>query len=147
MRVYLPKILSTLRQFENRPGSTDVAAVVQPVSGPTKDDNGAGTEHSEDFTSVLWSGERYSFSKGQQADAVRELWLAWEQHTPTLSEKTIGELIGSSDDNFQLAKIFRRRKKTGGYDRHPAWGTMIQRAHKGVYQLVPPQADDKDQES
>jgi hypothetical protein len=94
--------------------------------------------HSEDFTSVIWFGTPFTFSKGMQAESVRHLWEAWAKKTPTLSEKTIGDLIGSSADGFQLAKVFRTKKQTRGHTVHPAWGTMIQRAGKGIYQLVPP---------
>jgi hypothetical protein len=79
----------------------------------------------------------YHFTKGLQAEAVRVLWGAWENGTPSLSEKTIGDLAGSSAEGFQLSKVFRQKKGLG-YVSHPAWGTMIQRASKGTYQLVPP---------
>jgi len=92
--------------------------------------------HSKDFTSFTWCGTNFQFSKGQQAEAVRVLFEAWEKGTPTLSEKTIGEEIGSSSNNFQLAKVFREKRKDGGYVSHPAWGTMIKRSRKGIYQFV-----------
>jgi hypothetical protein len=94
--------------------------------------------HSEDFTSVNWYGTDYRFTKGLQAESVRALWEAWENKTPTLSQETIGKRAGSSASSFQLAKVFRRKKKRGGYSPHPAWGTMIQPGAKGTYQLIRP---------
>jgi hypothetical protein len=102
---------------------------------------------SEDFTSVIWFGTPFTFSKGMQAESVRLLWEAWAKKTPTLSEKTIGDKIGSSADGFQLAKVFRTKKQTRGHTVHPAWGTMIQRAGKGIYQLLPPDKTHSNQES
>lgn len=82
--------------------------------------------HSTDFTSVIWFGRPFEFEKGQQAKSVGLLWAEWEKGPLTLSEKTIGEKIGSSNGQFRLAHVFRG---------HPAWGTMIQRKRKGVYAL------------
>ena len=96
--------------------------------------------HSEDFTSVVWFGTRYPFSKGNQARAVRLLWKAWESDGHSLMQETIGEAIESSADRFELAKTFRARKLGGGYKPHPAWGTMIQQDSKGSYRLVPPES-------
>ena len=86
----------------------------------------AAATHSEDFTSVVWFKTPFKFAKGLQAESVRVLWEAWENKTPTLSEKTIGDKVGSSAVCFQLAKVFRTKKKGGGHITHPAWGTMIQ---------------------
>ena len=82
--------------------------------------------HSEDFTSCVWKGVPYQFNKTQAA-CIDKLWKAWEAGTPTLSQLTIGNRIGSSDDNFRLNKVFRD---------HPAWGVMIKPAGKGIYQLA-----------
>ena len=88
--------------------------------------------------SVTWEGKSYLFAKGQQANAVAELWKAWEDGTPTLSEKTIAELIGAEDVHFKLSKVFRKRvrvKKLMKYAPHPAWKTVITTAGKGVFRL------------
>jgi len=98
--------------------------------------------HSEDFTSVDWFGTRHTFSKGNQAEAVRVLWEAWKQGGHSLSQETIGERIKSSADRFELRKTFRQRKAKGdGYGLHPAWGTMIQQDGKGCFRLVRPKSD------
>ncbi len=96
--------------------------------------------HSSDFTSVDWFGTQYTFSKGNQAQSVKVLWEAWERGNHSLSQETIGELMGSSSERFELRTTFRRRRKGGGYVMHAAWGTMIQRAEKGCYRLVPPES-------
>jgi hypothetical protein len=93
-------------------------------------------KHSSDFVSVVWDGEPYTFSRGQQAESIRLLWQAWENQTPVLAEKDIAIEIDAENNNFQLAKVFRRKKSGGGYKFHPAWRTMIQSAGKGTFQLV-----------
>jgi len=87
------------------------------------------TRHSEDFTSVNWFGTSYVFKRGQQAESIRCLWAEYERGELTLSEKTIGERVGSSSDRFRLAHVFRK---------HPAWGRMIKMAEPGVFRLAPP---------
>jgi hypothetical protein len=93
-------------------------------------------KHSPDFTSVVWEGQSYTFTRGQQAECIRLLWQAWENNTPVLAEKDIGSTIEAENNNFQLSKVFRKKKKGGGYEHHPAWGTMIQKANKGSFQLA-----------
>lgn len=97
------------------------------------------TDHSKDFTSVIWFGTKYGFNK-TQAKCIEILWKEWEKGKLSLSEKTIGEGIGSSDENYKLRNTFRtkKRNKTGGYITHPAWGTMIVPADtgKGIFKLL-----------
>ena len=95
----------------------------------TEDDN----QHSDDFLSVKWYGQSYTFNK-TQAQCIKVLWEEWEKGCPTISEKTIGDNIGSSCDNYRLVSTFR---SNGNY--HPAWNTMIQ-GGRGKYRLdKPPQ--------
>jgi hypothetical protein len=89
--------------------------------------------HSDDFTSVNWFGTVYHFNT-TQADCIRLLWAEWERGGFGLSEMTIGDKIGSVSDRYRLAHTFRAKK--GGC--HPAWGTMIRKAGRGVYRLYPP---------
>lgn len=112
-------------------------------SNPALDERGKGLPtHSPDFSSVDWFGKRYTFSKGNQAQAVRVLWEAWEQGEHSLSQETIGEQIESSADRFELRTTFRRRKsKSSGFELHPAWGTMINQDGKGKYRLARPKSD------
>ena len=71
---------------------------------------------------------------------MRVLWEAWESGGHSLSQETIGYRIGSTAGRFELAKVFRQRKPGGGYEPHPAWGTMIQPDSKGSYRLAPPES-------
>lgn len=87
--------------------------------------------HSEDFSSVVWFGSEYSFTKTQAA-CVRVLWEAWEQKTPDLKEETILERAGS--EGSRLRDVF---KSKGGM--HAAWGTMIVPAGKGRFRLKEPE--------
>jgi len=96
--------------------------------------------HSPDFTSVDWFGTRYTFAKGNQAESVRVLWDAWASGGHSLSQETIGDRIGSTASRFELAKVFRRKAAGGGYEPHPAWGTMIRPDSKGSYRLTPPES-------
>lgn len=96
--------------------------------------------HSPDFTSVDWYGARYTFAKGNQARSVQALWEAWEAGGHSLTQETIGDRIRSAADRFELRTTFRRRKEEGGYEPHPAWGTMIQKDGKGCYRLVSPES-------
>ncbi len=95
--------------------------------------------HSADFTSVDWFGSKHQFTKGLQAESVRVLWEAWANGTPSLSEKTIAEKIESSNDRFRLGHIFKPyNKTTRKRDPHPAWGSMIRCAGKGLFMLAAP---------
>ena len=96
------------------------------------------TTHCDDFTSVKWFGTIFRFTKGNQAEAIRVLWEAWDKGGHGLSQETIGRKIGSGDNHFQLAKVFRQRKHSGGYEPHPAWQAMIRSPSKGVFRLAEP---------
>ncbi len=117
----------------------EVAALPERANSSTEN---AEPTHSPDFTSVDWFGTRYTFAKGNQAQAVRVLWEAWAKGEHSLSQETVGERIESSADRFEMRKTFRRRKTEGkGYEPHPAWGTMIQQYGKGCFRLVRPESD------
>lgn len=96
---------------------------------------GAGnTWHNEDFTSVCWYGNAYSFSPTEAA-CVRVLWERWEQGVPEIHH---GEILAKSgSQSSRLIDVFRRNKKY-----HPAWKTMILGLSKpkGFYRLNPPTA-------
>jgi len=94
-----------------------------PTGEPTPPAKADAPTHSPDFTSVDWGGERYTFSKGQQAAAVRVLWEAGGH---SLTQETIGERVGSDATRFRLAKLFHG---------HRAWGTMIVPDGKGCYRI------------
>ena len=91
------------------------------------------TRHSKDFSSVLWFGVPYSFSRAQ-AGCVKVLWESWEQDTPEIRGEAIVDAIDASTDRT-LPRIFTERGK-----RHQAWGTMIVPGtlHKGTYRLQEP---------
>lgn len=89
--------------------------------------------HSDDYTSVNWFGITYHFNK-TQAECIKFLWIEWEKGGLGLSEKTIAEKIESADNRYRLANTFRKKNKS----QHPAWGTMIQSAGKGIFRLVGP---------
>jgi len=93
--------------------------------------------HADDFTWVIWYGQKYTFAKGHQAQALRELWRSWEASGKNdgcgLSEKTIGERCGSSATNFRLTHTFRG---------HPALNTMIRACKKGTFALFSPKSQE-----
>ncbi len=123
--------------------STDAkAAMPKPGAKPGDENDEQTPTHAPDFTSVNWFGTRYTFSKGNQCQAVRVLWEAWEQGEHSLSQETIGKRIGSSADRFEMRKTFRQKKrKVCEYEPHSALGTMIQQGSKGCYRLVRPKSD------
>lgn len=79
--------------------------------------------HSPDFTTLDYRGTRYTFSKGQQAHAVRVLW---EAAGHSLTQETIGDKVGSDATRFRLGKLFHG---------HPAWGALIVQDGKGCYRI------------
>ncbi|OHB54784.1 MAG: hypothetical protein A2Y12_03980 [Planctomycetes bacterium GWF2_42_9] len=109
----------------------DIIAALKSVK-PREKRHGISNNHSQDFTSVFWNGIKYQFSKGHQAESVKLLWEEWEKGGHTLSEKTIGEQIGSSANNFRLLHVFRNHN---GQGTHPAWGKMIISSGQGVFRL------------
>jgi hypothetical protein len=86
---------------------------------------------------VNWDGTHYTFSKGLQAESVGVLWKEYEKGQHSLSQETVGKAAGSVAQRFELRKVFRARKQGGGYEPHPAWGTMILHSTKGCFQLAP----------
>lgn len=85
-------------------------------------------EHSEDYSSVIWHGQRYTFNS-TQALCIKLLWIEWEKGGLGLREKTIGEKIESENDNYRLSHTFRN---------HKALGEMIYAVGDGGYRLGKP---------
>jgi hypothetical protein len=90
--------------------------------------------HSDDYSSVIWYGENYTFNAAQ-ARCVKMLWIEWKKSPGSgLREKTVGEKIGSESNNYRLVHTFRQNKKM-----HPAWGTMIHSRGDGSFYLDKPE--------
>ncbi|HWE95463.1 MAG TPA: hypothetical protein VG269_15955 [Tepidisphaeraceae bacterium] len=87
-------------------------------------------KHADDFTSVIWYDIPYQFTK-TQGIAVRLLWNEWKKGGLSASELRIAKEIGSAAASFRLAHLFRD---------HPAFGTMIVSAEKGIFRLAPPKS-------
>ena len=102
----------------------------------------AQVSHSADFTSFNWFGKEYRFARGNQAAAIRVLYEAYEAGEHSVHQETIREEIESAaESKFELRTVFRKRKSGGnGYDKHEAWGTLIQPGdRKGTFRLMPPE--------
>jgi hypothetical protein len=109
--------------------------VTFPLGGMAADDGEpvglpvtpAAATHGDDFRSVSWFGEQYSFS-AQQAKAVEALWLAWEDGLAA-SDKAVLRACGSAAG--RLGDVFKD---------HPAWGAMVVkvRGRHGQHRLNPP---------
>ncbi len=86
---------------------------------------------------MIWYGAQYVFAVGQQAAVVEALWVQWERSGRRdgsgLSETTLQEKVGSTNDNFRLAHVFRG---------HAAFGTMIRSVTKGVFALYAPESQE-----
>lgn len=92
-----------------------------------KHDKPTDAAHSDDFRSVRWFGETYSFS-AQQAACIKILWDNWEQGTPDVSGEYLLETCDSS--SARVTDLFKR---------HKAWGAMIASGgSKGTYRLQEP---------
>lgn len=109
--------------------------VAEPSEAPSGDE--VEFAHSDDFTSIVWCGHPFQLSKGQQAKAMQMLWSAWEAGGRKdgfgLSEGTIGERLGTSNDRFRLIHVFRKRSGL--------WGCVIRPSVKGafaLYRIEPP---------
>lgn len=106
-----------------------------PVPNGEPDRESDECAHAPDFTWVVWFGERFNFSVGQQASAVEELWKQWEDSRRRdgcgLADTRLAFLIGAAERNFRLSSVFRD---------HPAYGTVIRRVGKGVHALFKPAA-------
>lgn len=116
-----------------------LASLIQSGQGHI-DEGVIRCSHSPDFTSVNVPGTHYEFSKGNQAESVRVLWQACSDGRHSLSQETIGVMIGSSAQRFQLCTLFRKRNPDHKYTKHPAWGTLIKAAGRGVYRLDLPES-------
>lgn len=103
--------------------ASEAPAASEPVSEPV------GAKHAMDFRSVSWFGTEYTFTSTQAA-CVKVLWEHWAQGTPAVGEITVLDAAGASGE--RLRDVF-------GKGKHPAWGTMIQRAGKGLYALAEPE--------
>ena len=107
------------------------ASVAQVPGGAGQDKkpaDGASTQHSSDFRSVIWFATSYTFTKNQAA-CVSVLWHAWKAGTPDLDGVTVVTQAGV--DQTRLIDVFRSKGKA-----HPAWGTMlVQGQSKGAYRL------------
>lgn len=102
-------------------------------------------QHSEDFTTVDWYGEKHVFTP-RQSECIKRLWAAWEKGTHDLSElhilyghqTTYAEEDCSRKRRTRLRDIFRvtRNKKR---KIHAAWGTMIIKGERqGTFRLSDP---------
>lgn len=85
---------------------------------------GASISHSEDFRSVSWFGETFTFTT-KQAAILAALWAAQENGTPELSQEYLLDCAGSA--GTRLRDLFRA---------HVAWQTIIvSGSKKGTYRL------------
>jgi hypothetical protein len=108
----------------------DDELVCLPVPVPWQLDRTAGPRHSQDFRSINWFGQRYSFSAGQAA-VVRLLWQAWTNDTPEMGQDAL--LEGSGSESAKLSDVFKD---------HAAWGTLIVAGgSRGTYRLADPEDD------
>jgi len=89
-----------------------------------------GLTKASDFSWVKWADTIYTFKKGNQAETIRCLWEEYErsghQNGCGLSEKTIAEKLGASEDNFTIRHTFRN---------HSAFKTILRRVGRGQWAL------------
>ena len=78
---------------------------------------------SGDFRSCRWYGRYFRFTY-TQSKVVKLLFEAWQRGAPELAESTILNRVNSGA--VRLYDLFRG---------HPAWGSLIITAGRGLYQL------------
>ena len=122
---WLEEWLEVLGELTNV--SIEVEAVTSRFIKP-KEGGPVENWHNDDFTKVIWNGERYAFNKTQAR--VIEYLL----RNKRASEESIGEYIGSDNEYYRLRHTFRQKKGNKSV-MHPAWGTMIVNDGKGIYAL------------
>jgi hypothetical protein len=126
------KVLSVAIEKARGLAAPLVEELKKPAAAPTPGDEKPAVHHSDDFTSVVWYGTAYYFKQGMQADSVKALWKQWEKSPGLgLHAGTILQTLDSSieRDRFRMPLVFRD---------HPAWGSMIVTAGKGIYRLAEP---------
>ena len=90
--------------------------------------------HAEDFTWVIWYGDHFAFSLGNQAETVRHLWESWEQGGRRdgcgLKQETLKSKVheDGSTHGYRVDHVFRE---------HPALHRMICKipGRKGIWAL------------
>jgi hypothetical protein len=97
-------------------------------SSPAESPKNPRARHSDDFASVAWFGQSYSFTSSKQRGVVQELWAAWENSTPELTIEHLRD-AASISDSVRMPNVFRG---------HPAWGEMIVTTSRGLLMLQPP---------
>jgi len=108
---------------------------VAPGEADTDEEEELDVEHSEDFTTVTWYGEKFTFNT-TQAQCVALLWAEWKKDPKSnmaLHQRTIRDWIQSSNANFRLSHVFRVNGKA-----HPAWGRMIHGNDQASFYLGKP---------
>lgn len=80
----------------------------------------------DDYSWIVVRGKRYSFRTGTHAKVIRVLHEAWQasggRDGSGLSEKAIGEKVGSSADRFRLQKAFADNEALDRILRSPSKG-------------------------
>jgi hypothetical protein len=79
-----------------------------------------GPACSEDFRSLSWGEEHYTFSI-KQADCIKVLVKAWVSGAPFVSQEHVLEEVEGEDENSQSERLRLRDV----FRKHPAWGTLI----------------------
>lgn len=112
---------SMMAWAEQHPETMPDTAAIGESSGL---DQGTKNAHSDDFRSVTWNGETYSFSASQAA-VVKVLWEHYYRGTPEISSASLFELAGIASERPSV--VFRS---------HPAFNNMIVRGStKGTLRL------------
>lgn len=85
-------------------------AFLPAVEGRVRDSTAREPRVADDFTWMDVNGVRYTFGLGRQSDSIRVLYQAWidggRRDGTGMSEKLIGERIGSSAGRFRIDRAF-----------------------------------------
>lgn len=87
--------------------------------------------HADDFTWIIWNGEKFAFTKGVQSRSIEALWKSWEKSGRRdgcgMGLEAIAIACGSNDRDFRIQKLFAG---------HPILGKVLRSTEKkGVFAL------------
>lgn len=107
-------------------------------SPPTEQANEQDNQvtHADDFRSVRWFGNPYTFTETQAA-CIKVLIDYWRREKLPCKQETVIDKVDTNE--IYLQKVFRN-KKDGKKIKHPAWGTMIKTDESGLVFLEPPKS-------
>ncbi len=112
--------------LQKLPPNCLIRLVAAPGSLPSTAAPPTGFQASEDYTSVMWRGQHFTFTE-VQATAVEFLHNAWKRNLPDVRHSQIVAHLQS--------RGFYTKRLRDAFAGSEAWGTLIVSKRKGIYRL------------